>query len=402
MHAGGPVRRCHTIASARRYGIVLLATGLLLGLLVSGCATLERKHEALLVLGDLAAGEEPSRLKRRTPSPEREPLTYAVDGRDYVADLYCPAESRRGAMILVHGLAEAGRRDPRLMAFAHTLARVGFTVMVPELEGLRDFSVGTREVEGIADAIHHATDVLPEAGDGTALAAISFASGPAILAAMRPDTAHRVRFVIAVGGYYDLTDTLRYVTTGEDRGGSGRQPPPPLHEARWIVLMSQLHRLDDAEDRDRLDAIARGRLANTEASVPRVSRLGEQARALYELVTNRDPDRVEPLVDALPRPLLDQFEALDLASRDLDALEARLVLVHGPDDPVIPISHSRRLRDALPPGQARLFEAGGLGHVEVSTDWRDGWGLWRAIDHVLWLGQLDDVPEPHRASPCTR
>jgi pimeloyl-ACP methyl ester carboxylesterase len=367
----------------------LLVAGLVL-VLLSGCTSLGRSHEALLVLGDLAAGDEPSRLKDRTPMPTREDLAYAVDGRDHVADLYRPGEPRRGALILVHGLAEAGRRDARLIAFARTLARAGFTVMVPDLEGMRDFSVGEREVEAIADAIRHAGAELPAARSGTGLAAVSFAVGPTLLAAMRPEASHRVRFVVAVGGYYDLTDMLRYVTTGEDRAGDEGRAPPPQREARWAVLRSQLHHLDDAEDRERLEAIARARLADDESPTPRVERLGPDARALYDLVTNRDPTRVEPLLEDLPPAVRAEFEALDLAAQDLDALEARLVLVHGPDDRVIPISHSRRLRDALPPGRARLFEADGLGHVDISPDWRDGWGLWRAIRHVLWLGETTD------------
>ncbi|MFW6346813.1 MAG: alpha/beta hydrolase family protein [Halomonas sp.] len=366
---------------------LMLVTGLGSGLF-SGCASLGRGHEALGVLRDLAAIEEaPGRREHRASMPDREEMTYAVEGREQVADLYPPAESRRGALILVHGLTEAGRRDPRLVAFAQTLARADFTVIVPELEGLRDFSVGTREVERIADAIRHATTEVPAAESGTGLAAISFAVGPSILAAMQPETAHRVRFMIAVGGYYDLTDMVRYVTTGEDRGGGGRQAPPPQREARWTVLLSQLHRLDDAEDRERLATIARRRLADDDAPSPEARGLGPQGRALYELVTNRDPTRVEALIEALPPPLLKQFDALDLSERDLDALEARLVLVHGPDDRVIPVSHSRRLHDALPDGQSRLFEAGGLGHVEVAMGWRDGWGLWRAICHVLRLGE---------------
>ncbi|WP_416140488.1 hypothetical protein ACM26W_08970 [Halomonas sp. HK25] len=371
----------------RRRGPLWLLPGLLLGLLLSGCSALERQHEALRVLGDLAAGEGPSRLKQRVPPPDRERLTYAVEGRHYVADLYHPPAPRRGTLILVHGLTESGRHDPRLMAFARTLARAGFTVLVPELDGLRDFSVGTGDVQGIADAIRHADAALPLAEAGPALAAISFATGPALLATMQPDIAHRVRFVIAVGGYYDLTDTLRYATTGEDRGGAGLRAPPPHRDVRWALLRSQLHHLEDPEDRERLESIARRRLANDEASDPKVADLGPQGRALYALVTNRDPARVTSLLRALPPSLLDQFDALDLASRDLAALEARLVLVHGPDDRVIPVSHSRRLRDALPTGQARLFEAGGLGHVEVSSHWRDAWTLWRAIHHVLKLGE---------------
>lgn len=354
------------------------------------------------MLGDLAAGSEESRLKSRTEAPTREGIRYTQDGRDYRADVYHPATPERGMLILVHGFTEDGRRDPRLVDFATTLSRVGFTVMVPELEGLRDYSISTREVAAIADAIRHATQTPPAGESKTALAAISFAVGPAVMASLQEDTAERVSFVVGVGGYYDLTDMLRYVTTGEDRHGVGQAAPPPQRGARWAVLLSQLQWLEDEQDRERLTTIARRRLASEADSVENksaaaepveaevegeVARLGPQGRALYALVANQDPARVEALLDALPSPLIAELDALDLASRDLDRLKAALVLIHGPQDRVIPISHSRRLRDALPQGQARLFEADGLEHVAVSPGWRDGWGLWRAVNHVLRLGE---------------
>jgi pimeloyl-ACP methyl ester carboxylesterase len=374
---------------ATRVGAFLLVAGLIAALL-SGYSGVSRGYEALLALGDISAGSEESRLKQRTPTPTREDLTYAVNGRDYQADLYRPDEPRRGTLILVHGLTEAGRRDPRLMEFAMTMSRLGFTVMVPDLEGLRTFSISRREAEAIADAIRYATDEKPGAASKTALAAISLAVGPTMIAAMQEDTADRVHFLIALGGYYDLTDMLRYVTTGKDRGGAGQAAPPPLREGRWAVLLSQLHWLDDEEDRERLATIARRKLDDPLAPVQaEVDRLGPQAKAAYSLVTNEDPERVEGLIEALPRPLLEEFEALNLSARDLDKLQAQLVLIHGPNDRVIPVSHSRRLRHAVPQGQARLFEAGGLEHVEVSPGWRDGWGLWRATSHVLALGEQE-------------
>ncbi|QTF90950.1 hypothetical protein [Halomonas sp. BM-2019] len=346
-----------------RLGALLLITALIAALLW-GYGGVSRGYEALLA------------------------LTYAVEGREYQADLYRPETPRRGALILVHGFTEAGRRDPRLMEFAVTLSRLGFTVMVPELEGLKRFSVSTREVEAIADAIRHLTETEPVARSNTALAAISLAVGPALIAAKQEDTAERVRFLIALGGYYDLTDMLRYVTTGEDRGGAGQAAPPPQREGRWAVLLSQLHWLEDEKDRARLATIARRKLDDPLAPVQaEVDRLGPQAKAAYSLVTNEDPDRVEGLIEALPPSLLEEFEALNLSARDLDKLQAQLVLIHGPNDRVIPVSHSRRLRHAVPQGQARLFEAGGLEHVEVSPGWRDGWGLWRATTHVLALGE---------------
>ncbi|WP_139195515.1 hypothetical protein [Halomonas daqiaonensis] len=370
-----------------RLGTLLMALGLLPALL-SGCASLARHHEAMLVLGDLSAGSEESRLKRRTEAPRREGVEYVRRGRAYRADVYHPLEPRRGSLILVHGFTEQGRRDPRLVALARTLGRVGFRVMVPELDGLRDYSISTREVQAIVDAVHYATRTGSQAPSHTALAAVSFAVGPTLIAAMDQEVASAVSFVVAVGGYYDMTDLLRYVTTGEDRGGSAREAPPPQREARWAVLMSQLHWLEDAQDRALLESIARRRLTDPESSVrDEARRLGPSGSALYELVTNEDPGRIEALIDKLPPALVKELEALDPSRQPLDRLHARLVLIHGPQDRVIPISHSRRLRDALPQGQARLFETQALQHVAVSPDWRDGWGLWRALVHVLALGE---------------
>lgn len=370
-----------------RLGVLLMALSLLPALL-TGCASLHRQYQALLVLGDLSAGSGESLLKRRTEPPRREAVHYVRQGHAYQADVYHPKVPSRGALILVHGFTEQGRRDPRLVALAMTLGRAGFRVMVPELEGLRDYSISTREVEAIVDAIRHATRAAPEAPPLTAVAAVSFAVGPALIAAMDEAVAHRVSFVVAVGGYYDMTDMLRYVTTGEDRGGGGRSAPPPQREARWAVLLSQLHWLEDEQDRALLETIARRRLADPEAPVAgEARRLGASGQALYELVTNQDPGRVEALIARLPPSLVRELEALDPSRRALDNLQARLVLIHGPQDRVIPVSHSRRLRDALPPGQARLFEAGALQHVAVSPGWRDGWGLWRALVHVLALGE---------------
>lgn len=360
----------------------------LLSALLPGCASLNRYHQALLVLGDVSAGSEESRLKHLTDAPRREELTYVQRGRVHQADLYHPAEAHRGSLILVHGFTERGRRDPRLVALAKTLGRVGFRVVVPELVGLRDYAISTREVETIVDTIRYTTRAGPQASSRTAMAAVSFAVGPTLIAAMDEEVASAVSFVVAVGGYYDMTDMLRYVTTGDDRGGAGQQAPPPQREARWAVLLSQLHWLEDARDRSLLASIARRRLADPEASVAaEARRLSASGRALFELVTNEEPDRVEALIDGLPAALVRELKALDPSRHDLGRLEARLVLIHGPRDRVIPVSHSRRLRDALPPGQARLFEAGALQHVAVSPGWRDGWNLWRALVHVLALSE---------------
>lgn len=65
----------------------------LLVLLVAGCTPFNQilclpSHDALLILGDIAAGTGPSELKTLTPEPAKTVVSYEVAGRKSDADLY--------------------------------------------------------------------------------------------------------------------------------------------------------------------------------------------------------------------------------------------------------------------------------------------------------------------------
>jgi hypothetical protein len=107
------------------------------------------------VLEDLAAQEWPSRLKESTPDPVRRPVAYALQDRDYEGDLYLPGEPPLAGIVLVPGAAERGKDDPRLVAFATTLARTRFLVLVPDLPNLRALRVQAEDALGVADAFSH-------------------------------------------------------------------------------------------------------------------------------------------------------------------------------------------------------------------------------------------------------
>ena len=57
---------------------------------------------------------------------------------------------------------------------------------------------------------------------------------------------------------------------------------------------------------------------------------------------------------------------------------ARLLFVHGRDDPVVPFTESVRLADAASPGSATLVVLDSLGHIGSARgpDWRALGRLW--------------------------
>ena len=392
----------------------MLAAALLV--LLAGCVP-ERYYEAALVLQDFAAAQGPSRLKT-TAAPLRRAVSYTVSGRLHHADLYLPgtldgcvppaaAESQdasargkhcpRAAIVVVPGAVPQGKDDPRLTAFAATLARAGFAVLVPDLAGFRELRIRPANAREIADAFAYLVS-RPELAPGgrAGMFAFSYAVGPALLAALQPDIREQVRFIVGVGGYYDLPRAMRFFTTGWFEHAGKWHHLTPDDTGKMVLLYSSLGYLADQRDGAVFDRMVTLRTRDPHADLtPLAAQLGAAGRTVYALAANNDPARFPDLLARLPQAMRADIVRLDLSRHDLKQLKARLILVHGKNDNLIPYPESLALAAAAPKGQATVFIIHRvLGHVDLSIphllSWRfwsedlpDLWRLWRVIDLLL-------------------
>ncbi|MGK2952504.1 MAG: alpha/beta hydrolase family protein [Thiobacillus sp.] len=393
-----------------------LALALLFCILLAGCAP-ARHIEAARVLQDFAAGKADSRLKQTTPEPLRQVVSYTVAGRSHQADLYLPAalagcsvppvqsempaarnsHCPRAGIIAVPGAVPQGKDDSRMVAFATTLARAGFAVLVPDIVGYRALRIRPADAQEIADAFTWLVSRPQLAPNGRAgMFAFSYSVGPAVLAALQDDIRDRVRFVIGVGGYHDLPRAMRFFTTGWFEHDGRWKRITPDDTGRMVLAYSSLDYLEDDTDRGVFDRMVTLRMRDPDADLsPLAVQLSEGASAVYALAINDDPARFDELFSRLPERMRADIAQLNLAQHDLGALKARLILVHGRNDNLIPWTESPALAAAVPQGQARVFLIQRvLGHVEISAPrvftWRfwhedlpDLWRLWRVIDLLL-------------------
>lgn len=349
-----------------------------------GCST-PREWEAVLVLTDLSAGHGPSRLKDRTPPPRRLTVPFTVEGRSYRGDLYLPGEPPRAGLVLLPGAAEEGKDDPRLQAFAGTLARARFAVLVPDLVGFRSLRVGNRDIAETADAIVWLSS-RPELSPGgkCGVAALSYAAGPALLAALDPQAGRRVRFLVTVGGYHDLRNVLTFFTTGWYRDGEKWRRGTPNEYGKWVFILANAGRLENTHDRAALEEMARRKMNDPAALTGDLAqRLGPGGKSLYDFFTNTDPRKTQDLMTRLPEPIRRDMAALDPSQHDLRRLAARLIVIHGRDDDIIPSAESEALARAVPRDRRRLFLLDGLMHVELKPTLVDAFRLWRAVSAIL-------------------
>lgn len=354
---------------------------LVLSLVLAGCAHRLADSEPALALEDIAAGSADSRLKQRTASPARQTLSYQVEGRARAADLYLGGLPPRAGIVLVPGVVPAGKDDARLVALASTLARLDFAVLVPDIEGLRRYQVRGSDVSAVADALRYLLSQPALAPQGRAgVAGFSYGAGPVLLAALQPDIRERVRFLVAMGGYYDLRRVVSYFTTGYYRdpdSGAWQHRPANPYAAR-VFAWSNTDLLRRPADRAWLRAYVNGELGK--AAAPG---LAADAQAFLALLDNRDPDRVPALIDALPAAIRAELDALDPAAHDLSKMQAQVLLVHGREDRIIPYTESLALAAALPEERTRLFVIDGVAHVDVRLREQDVERLLAAMTLLL-------------------
>lgn len=273
-------------------------------------------------------------LSALTREPVTRALPAAVGARPVPLDLYTRGALRRPpGLVLVHGLSTDGKDDPRLRDAARLLARAGWAVAVPTVEGLTVLRLRPED----AAAVRASVEALHAAGYGrVAVLGISLGAGPALLTAADPSLASRLSAVLALGGYASAVELLRYTLTGAYAFGKVTGRAAGVLEP----------------------AIAQFARANPEL-------LDEAGR---RLVDNRDPAAVDERIRALPRSTRDLLDALSPGPR-IGSLRAPLFLIHGRHDPAVPFTESLRLDAAARAAgrPVRTAIVGAVGHVEAGA-----------------------------------
>jgi alpha-beta hydrolase superfamily lysophospholipase len=366
-----------------------LLARLVLCAVLAGCTTPDfGDSEAGLALEDLAAGQGTGRLAAQLPTPARESISFMTGGEERAADLYRPPRGARAGIVLVPGVVAHGRRDARVVAIANTLARLDFTVLVPDNPGVRAYRMRSTDVREVADSFTWLASRPALAPPGhIGIAGFSYGAGPVLLAALQPDIRDRVHFVLAVGGYYSLENVVTWLTTGyfhavEPDAGAGRLSPHAYSEATFI--RSNLDLLERPQDRGFFQGYA-AYIADPgmEADEPVPANLAADAQAFYELLTNHRPSQVPALLGRLSPRMRSELEGINPAAHDVSRLQADVILLHGRGDNLIPYTESIALADALPESQVQLFIIDGLAHVDLRPKAHDVPQLIGAMEALL-------------------
>lgn len=268
------------------------------------------------------------------------------------------------AVVVYPGVTRQGRHHPAFVGLGRGLASIGCLAVVTEPAGIARGELTTATVR---DALRIAETVVARrdaARDGVVLVGVSGGATLALrVAATR--SLSPVRAVLGLAPVCDLTEALRFVTTGHRRENGRLVPFETQDFFRLVCARSLVASLPEGESRERLLASLR---ALPDDGVDPLARLravaaadlDRDARATLELLVNVEPERFDALLAALPAPVRESLDALSVVDA-AHGIDAPVELVVARRDKYLPFADAALFAAACP--RARLTVLESLEHV---------------------------------------
>ena len=298
------------------------------------------------------------------------------------ARLYTPTNRPFApGLVLVPGIHYLGMNEPRLMAFARSLAACGLRVLTPELPNSRDYRIVPGDVQAIGDSVQWLES---ETGRRVSLMTLSFSGGLALMAASEPPYSNELSFVFAVGAHDDFYRVATFYVTGADPLPNGNvERETPNNYGPWILEYEHLEDFTLPADTEAIRAAFRARLYNDPG-------LEKEAVAKLTFAQKVEYARILDVAhNTWALALSNKKHAAEMAAVSphghLAGLHVPIYLLHGRGDNLIPFAESEWLAQDLPRGTlAGLLVSPLVSHVGTIHEKPGVWDQWRLL-HLLAL-----------------
>jgi pimeloyl-ACP methyl ester carboxylesterase len=296
--------------------------------------------------------------------------------------VYRPAGGKRWpALVFLNGITARGRHHPEVERLADALARVGFLVLVPDPPGLARGEITDRTLTATIAVVRATADRRDAAGGRVGLVGVSIGASLGLLAAEQPSLANRITLVAGIAPYTSLENVTRLATTGYalDAGRLVRYETTSF--LSLVIARSLVAALPASQNRRRLlaellrlhegspDPLALFRRLPARQVAP-------SARAVVELLANRDPARFGQLFAALPPELRASILRLS-PLRGASELRAPVEIASAPHDKYFPLAETWALARAARHSHVSLTVTSTLHHAVPSFSLSDIADLFR-------------------------
>jgi dienelactone hydrolase len=337
--------------------------------------------QAAAVLEQLNGQPVPRLLRPVAAIPLREnDITVPSSAGPVRARLYTPVRRENApGLVLVPGIHYMGMNEPRLVAFARSLAGCGLRVLTPELPDSRDYQIRPSDVAAIGDSAHW---LAATTGRRVGLMGLSFSGGLALMAAARRTYSSDISFVFSVGAHDDLFRVASFYTSQADPLPNGDvERATPNAYGPMVLEYEHLEDFVPPADVAAVRPVLRAKLYEDAALEKRLlAKLTSAQQAEYRHLI--DTTHQDWVLAASDNKHFAEMEAVSPHGH-LTGLDVPVYLLHGRGDTLVPFAETEWLAQDLPRGTlADMVISPLIAHVGIARERSQGWQKWQLL-HLM-------------------
>lgn len=235
-------------------------------------------------------------------------------------------KSSRYPLLVLHGLSRKGRKDHRLVHFTETLSKIGFTVYTLDLFHLKNLEFNIKDINIINKGIQY---IYHRENYKLGLIGFSVGGSYALISSSMNTKQNMLKYVFAVGSYFrinTLFENMQKIINTDPYGAlvAAYNNTDKLNLNKDDLFLFQSVMDNYCEKKDCFDE-------KEKAVIKKIIKLVNEKKLFENVMKN-----------------LKKYSQLNLFNNNyLNNINIKVLLLHSKNDPVIPVSESRKIYNTL-------------------------------------------------------
>ena len=291
--------------------------------------------KALLLVPEVSPDFPIKPLAYLTKEPKLTEVKIPTDYGEIGADLYRPNDDKKHPGIVVALGTEVTRKNGELIPFARSLARLGYTVLIPDLPDFIAGYVWTNSSEVLISSYEFLENQSFVESEKIGLLGFCVGGSQSIVAAEDERISNDVSFVVALTPYYNFFTLSEEILAGKVAGEYGIDLTIKSLQKGFINYIT---------DQKEKQLLSSHFLEEKEISNQEIEELSPEAKSIYLFLSNKDNSKFPELWGAIPAGGKDLLARLSPDTKISD-LKAKLFIVYDEGYTYIPESQARHWKD---------------------------------------------------------
>jgi len=286
-----------------------------------------------------------------SPKINIEEYLIKIGNRKILPDIYRPNDNKKyPGMIVFAPLAKEGKREPLVVNFMKGLVGLGFTVMVPFWPNRSVGTIYESDSNDLIECISWFSKSNHIKNEPIGIVAVSYGTGPAIIACANNEIQEKIRFLMSISGYIELLSVAKLVVTKQFsyKNISGSAEPDPY--ARYILFRNAGNWCESKKDTKIFYKLAQNYFTkqnpDKELDTTKDS-FSKDGRKVFDWVTSKTPQEFDNGYLKMSNNIKKYYSGLSVSDKLIKSINFPLLILHSTNDRLIPYTESVKLYDKI-------------------------------------------------------